>query len=176
MSAANFKPSNDLEALIVSPRFQNEAPATQNAFLMESMHHVPTFEHGVKLLAFISENYTSYQTLIACDALIQRFGRSLPYEFAYPTKALIHALTGKDASLVHAFILHESLFNAHMRGEAGEFGYMQLMPGTARMEADNKHITDKQIADPVQNIKLGTKHIRRLLSASIRAVPGMSCI
>lgn len=63
---------------------------------------------------------------------------------------------GVPPELALAVAEQESGFNPTKRGAAGEWGVMQLMPGTAKMYGQNPE-------DPLQNIRGGVMHLRRLL-------------
>ena len=64
---------------------------------------------------------------------------------------------GIDAALVHAVINAESGYNPAAVSRAGAQGLMQLMPGTA------KRYAVKDVFDPKQNIKGGTRYLHDLL-------------
>lgn len=59
--------------------------------------------------------------------------------------------------LIKAVALVESGFNPQAVSHAGASGLMQLMPGTA----DDYGVTD--VLDPLQNLRAGAAHLRRLL-------------
>jgi soluble lytic murein transglycosylase-like protein len=62
-----------------------------------------------------------------------------------------------SASLIHAVIQTESAYRADAVSSKGAVGLMQLMPATAQRYG----VTD--LHDPVQNIHVGTRHLRELL-------------
>ena len=74
---------------------------------------------------------------------------------------------GTDWTLVHAITRQESQFAQNAISHAGAQGLMQLMPGTAREEAGRagiQYMSASVIDDPDYNIRLGSNHIRRLIS------------
>jgi len=79
----------------------------------------------------------------------------------------LQAPPGTNWTLVHAIARQESQFAQNAISHAGARGLMQLMPGTAREEADRAGITYMQaslIEDPEYNVRLGSNHIERLLA------------
>jgi soluble lytic murein transglycosylase-like protein len=63
-----------------------------------------------------------------------------------------------QASLVRAVIVVESGFNPRAVSKRGAIGLMQLLPATARRYGV------KDIYDPEQNIRAGTRYLRDLLT------------
>jgi len=73
--------------------------------------------------------------------------------------------SGADWTMVHAISRQESQFAQNAISHAGARGLMQLMPGTAREEADKAGIAYMQanlIEDAGYNMRLGNNHIQRL--------------
>ena len=74
---------------------------------------------------------------------------------------------GTDWTLVHAITRQESQFAGNAISHAGARGLMQLMPGTAREEADKAglaYMSSALIEDSGYNMRLGSNHIQRLLA------------
>lgn len=70
------------------------------------------------------------------------------------------------ASLVAAVIWQESRFNPLCRGKAGEIGYMQIMPGSAREWAREERIfsfSPEMLFDPGTNVLAGTWYLGRAI-------------
>lgn len=67
---------------------------------------------------------------------------------------------GVERELVHAVVAAESAYNAHAVSHAGAIGLMQVMPRTA---ADYGVTDAKALFDPKVNVKIGTRHLKRLL-------------
>jgi soluble lytic murein transglycosylase-like protein len=67
-----------------------------------------------------------------------------------------------DPYLVFGLIHQESYFDPRARSPVGAVGLMQLMPPTARELAQMLH-TSSSLTDPVNNIRLGTHHLRQLV-------------
>ncbi len=72
---------------------------------------------------------------------------------------------GSDWTMVHAIARQESQFAQNAISHAGARGLMQLMPGTAREEAEKAGMVYMQaslIDDAGYNVRLGSNHIQRL--------------
>jgi hypothetical protein len=68
---------------------------------------------------------------------------------------------GVDKDLVHAVIAAESGYNPRALSPAGAIGLMQVMPATA---ADYGVQSPDDLFDPETNVKVGTRHLKRLIS------------
>ncbi len=74
-------------------------------------------------------------------------------------------LHGFDPLFVMAVVLSESSFDPRMRGGVGEIGLMQIRPCTAAWlakKASLKYAGEKDLYDPIQNIKIGTAYMSYL--------------
>ncbi len=74
---------------------------------------------------------------------------------------------GANFTLVHAITRQESQFAQNAISHAGATGLMQLMPGTAREEAERagmSYMNASLINDADYNIRLGSNHIERLVA------------
>jgi soluble lytic murein transglycosylase len=72
---------------------------------------------------------------------------------------------GTEWTMVHAIARQESQFAQNAISHAGARGLMQLMPGTAREEAQKagvQYMEASLIGDAGYNIRLGSNHIQRL--------------
>jgi len=70
------------------------------------------------------------------------------------------------AKLIAAVIWQETRFNSQCRGNAGEMGFMQIMPASAMEWAKVEHITDfnpSSLFDPGTNILAGTWYLGRAI-------------
>lgn len=84
--------------------------------------------------------------------------------FGFPT---LSPPPGTDWTMVHAIARQESQFAQNAISHAGARGLMQLMPPTAREEAQKAGIAYLEaslIGDASYNIRLGSNHIERLLA------------
>jgi soluble lytic murein transglycosylase-like protein len=68
---------------------------------------------------------------------------------------------GVDKDLVHAVIAAESGYDARAVSPAGAIGLMQVMPATA---ADYGVASAGDLFDPETNVKVGTRHLKRLIT------------
>jgi hypothetical protein len=71
------------------------------------------------------------------------------------------ARQGLDRALVHAVVRAESGYNAHAVSPAGAVGLMQIMPATA---ADYGVGSVAALFDANTNVRIGTRHLKRLVS------------
>ena len=81
---------------------------------------------------------------------------------------------GTNWTMVHAIARQESQFAQNAISHAGARGLMQLMPGTAREEADKagmQYMQASLIDDASYNVRLGSNHIERLLSRYDGSIP-----
>ena len=89
-------------------------------------------------------------------------GYPRPYADLMTTHAATNSLS---EGMVYALTRAESTFNPVIKSHAGAIGLMQLMPETARQTAREKNGFDAQrLTDPAYNIKLGTKHLKELMT------------
>ncbi|HSG55673.1 MAG TPA: lytic transglycosylase domain-containing protein, partial [Paracoccaceae bacterium] len=73
---------------------------------------------------------------------------------------------GTNWTMVHSITRQESQFAQNAISHAGATGLMQLMPGTAREEAQRagmQYMSASLVNDADYNIRLGSNHIERLL-------------
>ena len=124
----------------------------------------PRLERAMLTLA--SERGLAHLSYRAAERLRQRTGKALdaalyPLPVWKPRGGYL-----LDRALLFAVIRQESAFDADARSARGARGLMQLMPDTAsamngrRYRGADRH----EIMDPVLNMTLGQKYIRRLLS------------
>lgn len=77
---------------------------------------------------------------------------------------------GVSTLLIYAVIAQESSGQPELRGSSGEYGLMQLMPGTAQMLGYTGDM-NQLITNPALNIDLGTKYLRKQLDRYGGSVP-----
>ncbi len=91
---------------------------------------------------------------------------SLTHPRAYPAEVRQSAgKSGVDAALVWAVMKQESAFDPGAVSSAGAVGLMQLMPATARDEAERLGLGAADSWSPATNIQLGAAHLGRHLKA-----------
>ncbi len=82
----------------------------------------------------------------------------------FPERAVVNKISQNspvDELLLYSLIRQESKFNPEARSQAGAVGLMQILPSTAKkMEED---ITESQLFEPEQNIRLGAQYFRQLM-------------
>jgi soluble lytic murein transglycosylase len=72
--------------------------------------------------------------------------------------------SGCDPSLIKAVVWRESKFNPSARGEAGEFGLMQIMPVVGEEWAQSRGITGfkpDELAKPEINLRVGAWYLSK---------------
>lgn len=91
---------------------------------------------------------------------------SLTHPSAYPAEVRQSAgKSGVDPALVWAVMKQESAFDPGAVSSAGAMGLMQLMPATARDEAERLGLGAADSWSPATNILLGATHLGRHLKA-----------
>ena len=100
-------------------------------------------------------------------------GRGFYVRQAYPMLAT-GAPGGQMWSLTHGITRQESSFDRSAVSHAGARGMMQLMPGTAREQADKMGLgydAYRLTSDPDYNVMLGSAYFSRLLDTWGGSVP-----
>ncbi|WP_254045155.1 lytic transglycosylase domain-containing protein [Thiohalocapsa sp. ML1] len=104
----------------------------------------------------------------AAPAAPERKALPRPPSKSRPGRAAVNKLiethaarNGLDRALVHAVVRAESGYNAHAVSPAGAVGLMQLMPATA---ADYGVQSVSALFDASTNVRIGTRHLKRLVS------------
>lgn len=69
---------------------------------------------------------------------------------------------GVNPDLAFRLVRVESVFRPRARGPRGALGLTQLMPSTAR-SIDRSIRTEAQILEPATNLRLGFRHLRRMI-------------
>ncbi len=75
-------------------------------------------------------------------------------------------VTGVPVDMIYAIMRQESLYRADVVSHAGAIGLLQLVPGTARIDArrlQRPAPEREQLLDPAVNLPLGAEDLRRLL-------------
>ena len=92
-------------------------------------------------------------------------GTAFYYRSAFPTHPA-NAPPGKMWALVHGITRQESSFDRSAVSHAGARGMMQLMPGTARAEADKMEIiydSGRLTSDAAYNVMIASHYFQRLV-------------
>lgn len=82
---------------------------------------------------------------------------------------LIHGVSREfqlDFWLVKSLIYEESWYDARARGQAGELGLMQVMPGVAQefsRETGGRDLSEKALLEPETNLRVGCWYLRQSL-------------
>jgi len=91
------------------------------------------------------------------------------YPAAYRDLILAEAQAGNlEPSLVFGLVRQESLFDPKARSWVGAQGLTQLMPATAAEMAGRLKMKKYDVADPADNLKLGTRYLAALVKAQGR--------
>lgn len=90
-------------------------------------------------------------------------------KYAYPRAfesdvASAAGKTGLDPAIIWGIMRQESLYEADVTSSAGAFGLMQLMPGTAKGEAQKLKLPEDTYKKAPGNILLGSHHMIGLLA------------
>jgi soluble lytic murein transglycosylase-like protein len=117
----------------------------------EVTHYTNTPDH---------DHYLRLSALMEVEGIHNRAGAAVVKGNAAVYATQIEEAAGEagiDAALVHAVITAESGYNPAAVSRTGAQGLMQLMPETA------KRYAVKDVFDPKQNIRGGTRYLRDLL-------------
>lgn len=105
--------------------------------------------------------------LVGAAMLGRNRAQSLPDLSRWETAIDAHALEYKlDANLLRGLIAAESGGNPEAKSKAGAVGLVQLMPATAREEAERMGMGDyaeERLTEPLLNLRLGAAYLGRLL-------------
>ena len=150
------------------------AELSLNRFARLELNRVKALSQGTPdLKRFLMREYAAVQAFNESVALAHQLPTSdetIRHRFPLSYWKLIrrHAReNGVDPFLVVALIRQESLFNPGAVSPAAALGLMQLLHKTARNEAASLGLPAPQrnrLFDPELNIKLGTHHLKRLLT------------
>jgi soluble lytic murein transglycosylase len=122
----------------------------------------------LELLSIIARDQGYYRTALR-SAKAGLFRGVIAVNAAYPTIELPQAVRSSgrpEPALVHAIIRQESEFDASAISSANARGLMQLIPSTARLQANRVGITYQSAAltnDPEYNMTLGASHLADLI-------------
>jgi len=86
---------------------------------------------------------------------------------AYPTIKHPLSIQGLETALVNGLIMQESRFDPYAVSQAGARGLMQLMPATAKKEAQKMKVShsESKLNDPKHNVHLGSHYIHSLIQS-----------
>jgi soluble lytic murein transglycosylase len=79
--------------------------------------------------------------------------------------------TGLDPAYIWGIMRQESLYESDVTSTAGAYGLMQLMPATARGEAQKMKMQPDAYLTPANNVMLGANHFTGLMAAFKQQVP-----
>lgn len=117
-----------------------------------------------ELIGNLALSFRRYELAVAAAKEAAKEGIFLANS-GYPTVAEVKGRTEQRAFHL-AIIRQESEFNRDARSMAGAMGYMQLMPATAKEQAQKLGIRydARRLAEPAYNIRLGTNYLQRLFN------------
>jgi soluble lytic murein transglycosylase len=110
----------------------------------------------------------SYNRIALRNAKAGLFRNIIALNAAYPTIELPSIVTSSrriEPALVHAIIRQESEFDPGAVSHANAYGLMQLIPSTARLQAQREGITYQRarLTEPQYNMTLGAAHLADLI-------------
>ncbi len=153
---------------ILSLRFLPGQSTFDNGKVLELGKSVQTIE----ALAQFNNSYQNNEQKIV--TIMNRFNKKMPAAMKQAIAGEILEMTFKypnlDVDLICATITHESArsWNPKVVSKAGAMGLMQIMPRTgmwlARFEGVEWTSTEEVLFDPIQNIRLGTRYLSKLIS------------
>ncbi len=149
--------ARELAAIADDPTLASDA----EAFLMEAYREVDAHHRALRLATRL--------------ATTERVPRATIAAYLYPRAYWALVSEAADAErldplLVVALMRQESLFDAAAVSPASAYGLMQLLVPTATQVA-GETVTAAELTDPAQNIRLGTRYLRRLLDRYDGDVP-----
>lgn len=171
-----------MPAMLVTPGQRAAFQSNRLARAVEVLVGQGRRDEATLFVRALSESLTTENDRILAVELGQRLGRqdvgvwvarsarnngsAFYYRPAFP----VHASgvpAGKIWSLSHGITRQESSFDRSVISHAGARGLMQLMPGTAEMEARRAGVAyslGRLTTDPSYNVLLGSNHVARLVS------------
>jgi soluble lytic murein transglycosylase len=170
-----------LPTLLVMPAQRTAFQNNRLARAVEVLNGQGRRDETTLFVRALSESLTNDADRVLAVELGQRIGRpdigvwvaraarnngsAFYYRPAFPTHAG-GVPSGKIWSLAHGITRQESSFDRSVVSHAGARGLMQLMPGTAAMEARRAGVgydLGRLTSDPAYNVQLGSNHIVRLV-------------
>jgi hypothetical protein len=142
---------------------------TDNVFIRYTLISISLTISVMPMVSYAVQAVSSTQPIILALADEEQFSASpRPPAKATPKRSeLIQMINqqarhyGVEQSLVHALIRAESNYNPHAVSNAGAIGLMQVMPATA---ADYGITSAEALFDPLTNVRVGLRHLKRLLA------------
>lgn len=135
---------------------------TERAFF-EALADKARTPADMALLAELSRELRLEEFAVVAGATAPEHGLTGFERFAHPT---VQVPMTANWTMAHAIMRQESEFDQNRVSHAGARGMMQLMPGTAREQADKLGVNymSASLTDDTQyNIKLGDAYFRRML-------------
>ena len=127
---------------------------------------------AIEALVQFNNSYQNNEQKIV--TIMNRFNKKMPAAMKQAIAGEILEMTFRypnlDVDLICATITHESArsWNPQVVSKAGAMGLMQIMPRTgmwlARFEGVEWTSTEEVLFDPIQNIRLGTRYLSKLIS------------
>ena len=158
--------ANELEKAEVSTFARKELAAVEHAY-----------DDDIGVQRYLVRAYQSVEAYAAAQRVARRLGsqvelsaseeQQLRYPLAFwSTVQRAAAAQDVDPLLVVAIIRQESMFDPAARSPADARGLMQLLPSTAERvaAASEPPIDHTDLNDPENNIELGTRYLRTLLT------------
>jgi soluble lytic murein transglycosylase len=172
-----------MPSFAATPQLRAEFASRRLVRAMQLLGQQGRWDEQSQFIRTLSESLTNDAERVVASEMAQRIGRqdlavwvarsarnkgsAFYVQNAVPKLSGSAVPGGRNWSLAHGIARQESSFDANAVSHAGARGLMQLMPGTAREQADKMGMSydwARLTTEPSYNVALGSAYFQRLLN------------